>query len=78
MTSEIQTELSVQVVLPNGEFKALRVLVDFWCQAVALVNPMFLDTKSPKNMNPPKRRRLLQADNETPLPGGNEQIDVKI
>ena len=40
--------------------------------------PMFLETKSPKNMNPPKRRRLLKANNETPLPGGNEQIDIKI
>ena len=39
MTSEIQTELSVQVVLPNEELKALRVLVDFGCQAVALANP---------------------------------------
>ena len=36
VTSEIQTELSVQVVLPNGEFKALGVLVAFGCQAVAL------------------------------------------
>ena len=40
--------------------------------------PMFLKTKSPKNMNPPKQRRPLQADNETPLPGRDEQIDVKI
>ena len=29
VTREIQTELSVHVVLPNGEFKALRVLVRF-------------------------------------------------
>ena len=27
--SEVQTELVVQVVLPNGKFKALRVLVEF-------------------------------------------------
>ena len=39
MTSEVQTELSVQVVLPNGEFKAFRVLLDFGCQAVALAGP---------------------------------------
>ena len=39
VTSEVQTELSVQVVLPNGELKTLRVLVDFGCQAVALANP---------------------------------------
>ena len=53
MTSEIQTELSVQVVLPNGERKALRVLVDFGCQAVALANPNVFGDNSPKNMNPP-------------------------
>ena len=78
MTSEIQTEPSVQVVLPNGELKVLRVLVDFGCQAVALANPNVLgDQLSEKNASP-QRRRLLQADNETPLPGGDEQIDVKI
>ena len=32
VTSEVQTELSVEVVLPNGEFKALGVLVDLGCQ----------------------------------------------
>ena len=32
VTSEVQTELSVEVVLPNGEFKALAVLVDLGCQ----------------------------------------------
>ena len=49
VTSEIQTELCVQVVLSNGEFKALRVLVDFGCQAVALVNPnVFSPKNSPK------------------------------
>ena len=39
VTSEVQTELSVQVVLPNGEFKAVRVLVNFGCRAVAFANP---------------------------------------
>ena len=39
VTSEIQTELCVPVILPNGEFKALRVLVDFGFEAVALANP---------------------------------------
>ena len=29
LTSEVPTDLSVQVVLPNGELKALRDLVDF-------------------------------------------------
>ena len=38
MTSELPTELAVQVVLPNAEFKALGVLVDFGCQAIALAN----------------------------------------
>ena len=78
VTSEIQTELSVQVVLPNGERKALRVLVDFGCQAVALANPNVFGDQLSEKYESPKRRRLLQADNETPLPGGDEQIDVKI
>ena len=77
MTGEIQTELSVQVVLPNGEFKALRVLVDFGCQAVALANPNVFGDQLSEKYEYPQRRRLLQADNETPLPGGGEQIDVK-
>ena len=77
MISEVQNKLSVQVVLPNGEFKASRVLVDFGCQAVALANPnVFGDPISEKYASP-QRRRLLQADNETPLPGGDEQIYVK-
>ena len=78
MTSEIQTELSVQVVLPNGELKALQVLVDFGCQAVALANPnVFGDLLSGKYESL-QRRRLLQVDNETRLPGGDQQKDVKI
>ena len=53
MTSEIQTGLSVQVVLPNGEIKALRVLVDFGCQVVALANPnLFGDQISEKYDSP--------------------------
>ena len=78
MTSEIQTELSVQVVLPNGAFKALRVLLDFGCQAVALAYPNVFGDQFSEKYESPQRRRLLQADNETPLPGGDEQIDVKI
>ena len=77
VTIEIQTELSVQVVLPNGEFKALRVLVDFGCQAVALANPNVFGDQISEKYGSPQWRRLLQANNETPLPGGNEQIDVK-
>ena len=78
MTNEVQTELSVQVVLPNGEFKALRALVDFGCQAVALANPnAFEDQISDKNESS-QRRRLLQADNKRPGLEGDEQIDVKI
>ena len=79
MTSEIQTEHFVQVVLPNGEFEALRVLVDFGCQAVALANPNVFGDGISEKYESSQRRRLLQADNETPLPGGgDEQIDVKI
>ena len=81
VTSEVQTELPVQAVLPNGEFKALRVLVDFGCQAVALANPKFLGVQISEKYESPQRRRLLQADTETPLPGGGgggEQMDVKI
>ena len=78
MTSEVQTELSVQVVLPNGESKALRVLVDFGCQAVALANPNVFGDQISEKYESPQRRRLLQANNETPLLGGDEQIDVKI
>ena len=78
VTSEVQTELSVQIVLPNGELKTLRVLVDFGCQAVALANPNVFGEQISEKYESPQRRRLLQADNETPLPGGDEQIDVKI
>ena len=78
MTSEIQTELSVQVLLPNGEFKAFRILVDFWCQAVALANPNIFGDQISGKYESPEQRHLLQADNETPLPGAGEQIDIKI
>ena len=53
MTSDIQTKLSVQVVLPNAELNALRILLDFGCQAVALANPKFFGDQPSKNMNPP-------------------------
>ena len=39
--------------------------------------PMFAEKISEKYESP-QQRRLLEADNETPLPGGDEQIDVKI
>ena len=70
VTSEIQTELCVQVVLPNEEFKALCVLVDFGCQAVALANPNVFGDQLSEKYESPKQRRLLQADNEEPLAGG--------
>ena len=73
VTSEIPTELSVQVVLPNGEFKALRVLVDFGCQAVALANPNVVGDQISQKYESPQRRRLLQAGNETPLRGGRSK-----
>ena len=78
VTSEVQTKLSVQLALPNGEYKPLRVLVDFWCQAVTLANPNVFGDHISEKYESPQGRRLLQADNETPSPGGNDQIDVKI
>ena len=71
-------ELSVQVVLPNEEFKALHVSVDFAYQAVALANPNDFGDQFSEKYESRQRRRLLQADNETPLLGGDEQMDVKI
>ena len=62
MTSEIQTELSVQVVLRNGDRKALRIFVDFGCQAVALDNPNVFGDQLSKKYESPQQRRLLQAD----------------
>ena len=80
MTSEVQTNVSVQVVLPDGEYKALCVLMGFVCQAVALANPNVTGDQISKRNDSPQRGRLLQADNDTPLPGGGGggQIDVKI
>ena len=70
VTSEVQTGLAVQVVLPNGEFQALRVLVDFGCPAVASANPNVFGDQISEKYESPQRRCLLQADNETPLPRG--------
>ena len=78
MTSEVQTEVFVQVVLPNGEFKTLRVLVDFGCQAVALPNQKIFGDKISDEYESPQWRRLIQDNNNTPLLGGDEQIDVEI
>ena len=78
VTSEVQTKLSVQVVLPNGEFKTLRVLVDFGWQSIAFTNPNVLGDEISEKDESPQRRRLPQADNETPLLGGDERIDVQI
>ena len=79
VTSEIPTELSVQVVFRSREFKPLRVWVDFGCQGVALANPYVFGDQISEKYESPQRRRLLQADNETPLlGGGGDQIDVKI
>ena len=78
MTTEAQTELSVQVVLPNGGFKALCGLMDFGCQAVTLANPNVFGDQISKKYESTQRRRLLQADNETPLPGMDKQVDFKI
>ena len=70
VNSEVQTEVSVQVVLPNGELKALCVLVDFACQVVALANPNVFGDQISEKYESPQRKRLFQADNEMPLPGG--------
>ena len=59
MTSDVETELSTQVVFPNGEFEAL-----------ALANLNIFGDQISKKSEIPQQRRLLQADNETPLPGG--------
>ena len=63
---------------PMEKFKYIRVLVDFGCQAVALANPNVFEDLISGKYESRQQRRLLQADNETPLPGGNKQIDVKI
>ena len=78
VTSEVETKLSIEVVLPNGEFKALGVLVHFGCQAVALANPNVFGDQISEKYESLQRRRLFQADNNTPLPGRGEQIDIKI
>ena len=78
VTSQVQSALSVQVVLPNSEFKTLCVLVGFGCQAVALANPNVFGDQISEQYESPQRRSLFQAEIKTPLPGGHEQIDVKI
>ena len=77
VTSEVPTELSVQVVLPNAEFKTFPFSVNLGCRAVALANPnVFGDQISEYESS--QRRPLLQAENETPLPGQEEEIEDKI
>ena len=58
------------VVLPHEDFQTLRALIIFWCQALAFANPKFFGDYISKKYENPKRRRLFQSDNETPLPGG--------
>ena len=72
VTGEVQTESSVQVVLPNGEFKTLSVLVDFGCQAVAFANRNVFGDRISEEDECPVRRLLPQADNEAPLPGEDQ------
>ena len=78
MTSDIQTELSVCVVLPNGEFKTLCALVDFGCEALALANPnSFGDKISEKNKcfnGNSWYKHIMRCL----CRGGDESIDVKI
>ena len=61
VTIEVQTELSAQVVLPNGEFQALRVLVAFGCRVVALADPNVFGDQISKKYESPQRRRLLEV-----------------
>ena len=72
VTTEIQTKVCVQVFLPNEEFKALHVLLDFGYQAVPLAKPNVFEDQISKKSESPQRRRLLQADDKTPLPGGGK------
>ena len=52
--------------------------MDFECQAVALANPNAFRDQICKKYGSPQRRRLTQAENEMPLPGSDEQMDVSI
>ena len=47
-----------------------KFLVDFGYQAVTLANHNVFGDQISEKYESPLRRRLLQADNETPLPGG--------
>ena len=78
VTSEIQTELSLQVVLPHGELKALRVLVDLGCHAVALANLNVFGDQLSEYMNPPNGGAYPKQIMRRLCRGGDEQIDVKI
>ena len=78
VTGEVETELSVQVFLPNGEFQTDWVFMDFGCQAVTLANPNVFGDQISEKYESAQQWRLLQADDEMPLPGGDDQIDVKI
>ena len=70
--SDDQTKLSVGVVLPNGKFQTLSALVDFRCHELPLANPKAFRDRFSEKYKSPQRRGLLQADNETPLPDGDE------
>ena len=54
----------------------------FWCilgaRRLLWPTPMFLETKSPKNMNPPNGGAYSKPTMRRPCQGGDEQIDVKI
>ena len=52
--------------------------MDFGCQAVILANPNVFGNPISKKYHSLQQRRLLQAKKGPPLPGGDEQIDVKI
>ena len=67
LTSEVQTKFSVQVVLPDGDYKGHRVLVDLGCQALAVANPNVSADQVPEKYEFPQQRCLHQANTSTPI-----------
>ena len=78
VTSEVQTELGVRVVLPNGKFNTLRILVDFACQAVNLANPNVFGVQISEKYESPNGGTYPKLTGRRLCRGGDEQIDVKL
>ena len=77
MTSEVQTERSVRVVLANEELKTLRALVESGCQMLALF-AMLVGNKSPKNMYPPHGGAYSKLTTRRLCRRVDERMDVNI